>query len=250
VVRKTKTPQGVTKRLSLAVLVDQSVRWEGTGVQAKRILEPVPAAQLKSIQTILMGAVGASAERGDQVIVETLPFDATLHSPPPEAPAKPEGPGGLDLSWLPKPLQDPRILAGLVVGALLLLSGLVFFAMKLMRKKGKVRNTAKVLAPAEAGENTNVETSRELTGATPRPIAPAGPAPRIGSFHDGPRTVEEFLAEGADERERAQAAEIAKMKISSMATHKNEILAKHISEEALKNPVVTAQVVRNWLQEG
>jgi flagellar biosynthesis/type III secretory pathway M-ring protein FliF/YscJ len=35
-----------------------------------------------------------------------------------------------------------------------------------------------------------------------------------------------------------------------MNTHKNEILAKHISDEALKNPSITAQVIRNWMQEG
>ena len=61
--------------------------------------------------------------------------------------------------------------------------------------------------------------------------------------------MEDFLALGADERQRSQASELAKMKISSMATHKNEILAKHISDEALKNPGAAAQVVRNWLQE-
>ncbi len=139
-------------------------------------------------------------------------------------------------------------MAGLAAGALLLILGMMFFAMKLIRKKGKVKNAAKALAAAEAGENA--DTPKELNSPAPKSVPAAGAAPRIASSHDGPRTVEEFLAEGADERERAQAAELAKMKISSMATHKNEILAKHISEEALKNPIVTAQVVRNWLQEG
>ena len=33
VVRHTRIPQGVVQRMSLAVLVDQTVRWEGDGAQ-------------------------------------------------------------------------------------------------------------------------------------------------------------------------------------------------------------------------
>ena len=279
VVRKTKTPQGVTKRLSLAVLVDQSMRWEGTGPQAKRILEAVPAAQLKSIRDIVMGAVGASTERGDQIIVETLAFDATLHSPPPAvaAPVKPTAlpPGSIDLSMLPKPLQDPKILAMVGAGALLLLIVLLGGVAVVLRKrkggkssgkvdgtsvaKGKGKGAAGARGAAEAGEgDESVDSAAQVAGAErhlppgAKPAMPGGVAAqqRLEAAGDGgPKTVEDFLALGADERQRSQASELAKMKISSMATHKNEILAKHISDEALKNPSVAAQVVRNWLQE-
>lgn len=270
VVRKTKTPQGVTKRLSLAVLVDQSMRWEGTGPQAKRVLEAVPAAQLKAIRDIVMGAVGASAERGDQVIVETLAFDATLHSPPPATPVpvKPTLPGGLDLSFLPKPLQDPKILAAAACGVLLvlivLLAGIVMFIRKRGRAKAaKGKDLAKSKGKGKgeaAGDHGDGHAAGELpaaSGALPGAatdktpgLAGAGGAPQIEGGPEGPRTVEEFMAVGADERQRSQAAELAKMKITSMTTHKNEILAKHISDEAGKNPAVAAQVVRSWLQEG
>ena len=268
VVRKTKTPQGVTKRLSLAVLVDQPMRWEGTGPQAKRILEAVPAAQLKSIRDIVIGAVGASTERGDQIIVETLAFDATLHSPPPAVPVpvKPTAlpPGSIDLSMLPKPLQDPKILALAGAGALLLLIGLLAGVAMLLRKRtgpgkgdGKLlaKSKGKGAAGSEAGEE---DLADRLPGAERH--SPPGGNPAVGGgraapprleegTQGGPKTVEDFLALGADERQRSQASELAKMKISSMATHKNEILAKHISDEALKNPGAAAQVVRNWLQE-
>lgn len=270
VVRKTKTPQGITRRLSLAVLVDQSVRWEGSGPKAKRILEPLPPAQLKAIRDVVMGAVGASSERGDQVIVETLAFDATLHTEPPPAPpaAGPKGSLPLDLSWLPKPLQDPKILALAGCGALLLLVGLLAGIVMFLRKRSKAKAAGKALAKGKskgkgAADNEDgklgADPHPEVAGAEQKAIAAAeggasgeaGAQPRkLDGSPGGPRTVEEFIAEGADERQRMQASEIAKMKISSMATHKNEILAKHISDEAHKNPAMTAQVIRNWLHEG
>ncbi len=259
-VRKTRTPQGVTRRLSLAVLVDQSVRWEGAGPQAKRILEPLPAAQLKSIRDIVMGAVGASTERGDQVIVETLAFDATLRSPPPVLsipPGKSPAPVGIDLGWLPKPLQDPKILALVGCGIFLGLLAMLAAAGLVLRRRGKAKAQRKLAAPAEVkalekGEQS--ESAAEMAGADPKALVPGKSGdpgrPRIEGQTGGPRTVEDFIAEGAEERQRLQAEEIAKMKISSMNTHKNEILAKHISDEALKNPSITAQVIRNWMQEG
>ncbi len=283
VVRKTKTPQGVTRRLSLAVLVDQGIRWEGVGPQAKRIIEPLPAAQLKSIRDIVMGAVGASTDRGDQVIVETLAFDATLRTPPPALPVKNPptanaAPGGINLSALPKPLQDPKILALAVCGVLLLLLGLLVGTVLFLKKRGQAKKAAtlakaggKALPPKEKRSRGAGPESEELPEASARGVAELPPAgdlgeakpegqmavaggianrARIAAEHDGPQTVEEFIAEGAGERQRLQASELAKMKISSMAQHKNEILTKHISDEALKNPAVAAQVVRSWLQEG
>lgn len=285
VVRKTKTPQGVTRRLSLAVLVDQSVRWEGVGPQAKRIIDPLPAAQLKSIRDIVMGAVGASTERGDQVIVETLAFEATLHAPPPALPEKERpvaAPGGLDLKFLPKPLQDPKILALVGCGVLLLVIGLLVGVVMLLRKGSRAKKAAalakaggKALPPpgkggkkkgkgapgehaegeeAEAAELDAVAGPGGKEGNEPRsPAAVAGAArnqPRIEGGTEGPQTIDDFIAQGAGDRQRSQAAELAKLKISSMASNKNDILAKHISEEALKNPAIAAQVVRSWLQEG
>ncbi|MBY0504933.1 MAG: flagellar M-ring protein FliF [Bryobacteraceae bacterium] len=279
VVRKTKTPQGVTRRLSLAVLVDQAVRWEGAGPQAKRILDPVPPAQLKSIRDLVMGAVGASAERGDQVIVETLAFDATLRTPPPALPVKAApvavAPNALDLRFLPKPLQDPKILALAGCGALLMLLGLVAGVVIFLRKRGRAKQSAALVktgakgppgrmrgkgkSGAEPAEND--EALDEPPASGPAGEGPPGPQTAVSegstgkarlpaAGEGGPQTVEDFIAEGATERARQQAAELAKMKISSMSSHKNEILAKHIADEALKNPSVAAQVVRSWMQEG
>src|ERR1035438_5229603 len=81
IVRHTRIPQGVVKRMSLAVLVDQGVRWEGK----QRVLVPPAPETLKTIKDLVAGVTGFNAERGDQLIVETLPFESSLNGEPPAA---------------------------------------------------------------------------------------------------------------------------------------------------------------------
>ena len=69
--------------MSLAVLLDQNVRWEGKGAKAKRILEPPSAEKIKTIRGLVAAATGFSETRGDQLTVETLPFEMTLGLEPP-----------------------------------------------------------------------------------------------------------------------------------------------------------------------
>ena len=78
-VRRTRLPQGAVKRLSLAVLVDHAVGWEGTGKQRHRVLVPPAPETLKAIRDLVAGVAGLSTDRGDQLTVETLPFESTLH---------------------------------------------------------------------------------------------------------------------------------------------------------------------------
>ena len=82
-IRHTKLPQGTVKRLAVAVLVDQDVKWEGKGKQQQRVLIPPTPEKLKTIHDVVATLVGFSTPRGDQLIVETLPFDSTLNSEPP-----------------------------------------------------------------------------------------------------------------------------------------------------------------------
>ena len=99
IVRRTRIPQGVIKRMSLSVLVDQTVQWEGEGAVKHRVLVPPTPETIKSIQDLVAAATGFTAERGDQLIVESLPFESSLNSPPPptvnatKPKAKPEPPG-------------------------------------------------------------------------------------------------------------------------------------------------------------
>lgn len=82
-IKRTKLPQGTIKHVSVSVLVDQSVRWEGQGTQMKRVLVPPSPEQLKTIRDLVAGVAAISPERGDRLIVETLPFESTLTAEPP-----------------------------------------------------------------------------------------------------------------------------------------------------------------------
>ena len=76
-VKHTTTPRGTIRRVSTAVLVDQTVRWDGVGVKARKTLVPPSAEVLKGVHDIIAGITGFTEQRGDQITVETLPFETT-----------------------------------------------------------------------------------------------------------------------------------------------------------------------------
>ena len=125
IVRQTHIPQGVIKPMSLSVLVDNTVRWEGAGAARCRILQPPAPETLKTIKDLVAAATGFNAERGDQLIVESLPFESSLNSEPPriDGPApkpkkEPAGPAWLDLFQKNRDLLLPIVLG---IGVLLFL---------------------------------------------------------------------------------------------------------------------------------
>jgi flagellar M-ring protein FliF len=82
VIKHTRTPQGVVRRMSLSVLVAQPVHWEGSGKSRKRSVLPPSPETMKTIREVVAGITGFSAERGDQLIVESLPFESSMNSDP------------------------------------------------------------------------------------------------------------------------------------------------------------------------
>ena len=83
-VKKTRLPAGRSRRCPLAVLVDQDVSLgerQGNGYQ--RVLAPPSAEKLKVIHDLVAGVTGFNAERGDQMVVETLPFEPRSSCEPP-----------------------------------------------------------------------------------------------------------------------------------------------------------------------
>ena len=133
VIRHTRIPQGVVRRMSLAVLVDQSVRWEGQGSAKQRVLVPPSAETLKTIRDLVAGVTGFNAERGDQLIVETLPFESSLKAAPPQpvGPSKPvKNPPWLEFANKYRDLWAP---VGLGLAVLLVVVRTVF---ALSRRRG------------------------------------------------------------------------------------------------------------------
>ena len=223
VVKHIKMPRGAIRRLSISVLVDHSLRWEGS----KRIVEPPPPEKMKVIHDLASAAAGLDANRGDQLVVEAFAFESTLSAEPPEAPFEaPEKPRASPYpAWLQKFIgnKNPAVLA--VVGggiALALAAGLVF-ALRGKKKK-------KVAAdPSPASEE-----------AKPKELAAAPGAA-------GEKQAQAQLAAQSAEQERKNAAALAQLKLPTGATNKAEVLTKHIAAETKKDPIVIAQVVRSWL---
>lgn len=82
-VKKTRMPSGTLRKISVAVLVDQDVSWEKDAAGFKRVLLPPSPEKLKIIRDLVAGIIGFTQERGDQLVIETLPFETTLLTEPP-----------------------------------------------------------------------------------------------------------------------------------------------------------------------
>jgi flagellar M-ring protein FliF len=221
-VKRVKIPQGTVKRMSVAILLDQAVRWEGAGPKAKRVLEPPPADKIKVIRDLVAGATGLQTERGDQLTVETLPFEATLLAEPPGSTPAPAPPVS---GFPPLDLKNPRtwmILGGAAVGGLLLLGGILFALLKL-RKGGKGK-TVVVSAP---------------TGIA----APQDAAAMLQ------QELEHRFADQDSERQLQAQEVLASLKLPSVKTKKTEVLSKQLLEETKKDPQAMAHVLRAWVME-
>jgi len=196
------------------LLVDSDVHWEGTGAKAKRIVQPPSAEKLKTIHDLVAGVIGFSAERGDQLIVETLPFEATLN-PEPLSTSKPVAPVQ-PAPTLQELLKNKFVLVGIGVGVAVLLS-LIVAVFRLLRSN---------------------------------PAAPAEMAPQIaaGPPSDFGQQLENQLAEQQAAREKQELAALNALKLPPV-TKKAEVLTKHIGEQAKKDSSSMVHVLRSWMND-
>jgi flagellar M-ring protein FliF len=213
VVRRTHLPQGIVHRMSVSVVVDQSLRWDtvGKGKQAhlQKVIDPPSAERMKTIQSIVAAAIGINATRGDQLMVETLPFEATLDAEPPgtdhAAPAKPA-------------TKFTPVVIGSIAGGVLLLALLGFF---LLRKGKKGKHNSQI-----------EELKKQLAEARATPVTPA-------------------LNSGEDKVSVSASLENLNevFKLPEGGTSKTEILTRQVNDQAHKDPAALAQIVRTWLNE-
>lgn len=228
IVKHTKIPQGAVTKLSLSVLVDHTLRWEGS----KRVVEPPPADKLKVIHDLVAAAVGFSIDRGDQLVVESFPFEATLTAEPPiltpaSSPA-PAPPNKLPIwapPWLQKLMGSKNfpLIAGIGAAAMLSLLGVLVFV--LMRRRRRKQVTVETATAAIAGNA----------------------AKELAAPEDVQKQLEAKMAEQMAQQVRREAEELMKLKLPEVTTKKTEVLTKHIAAEAKNNPALMAQVVRSWL---
>jgi flagellar M-ring protein FliF len=228
-VRTTKLPQGAVKKVSIALLLDQGLRWEGVGKSAQRVLIPLAPETIKSIQDVVTAAVGFTPARGDQITVESLPFEETLNRPPPEpvssVSAKPTPVTGFD--WRK---QMPIVIGAAAGAAIVIIIAVV--AMVRSRK----RATATARAEAEMA-------NRAINSGKPAlPVAGAA----TSSME---QQLEARMAERAVEQEQADLAALAAIKVPPVKTKKAEVLAKQLKENAKKDPTSSAHILQAWIHD-
>jgi flagellar M-ring protein FliF len=225
-IRKTVLPQGTIKRVSVAVLLDQRVRWEGKGSQAKAIFLPPSPSTLKAVHDIIAGVTGFTEERGDQIVVESVPFQTTVDQPAPGLAAPTGGPPvPKAISWRDW-VRDPAVLIAAGVGAAFVLA-LVAGALLLRRKRPR---TAKA----------------SVTGA--RAIAAAPASQPLGSQTTAEK-MQTALADRSARQEAADMTALASFKLPAVTTRKSEILVKELRETAKKGASGPAQVLQTWISE-
>ncbi len=225
-VRHIRLPQGAVKRMSLSVLVDQDVRWEGTGSKAKRVITPPPPDKLKAIRELVAAVTGLVADRGDQIVVESLPFEATLTMEAPTA-----TPLALKLKddpripkWLLPLWNSPKALligAGAATGLLVLLFGAFMF----FKRK----------SPAKA--------------TTPLALPAAAPAVAAISPESIERQLQSQLAEQAALQQQLDSEALQHLKFPVVSTQKAEVLIKHLRDSVQQDSSTTTNVLRTWLNE-
>jgi len=214
-VRHVREPQGAIKRMSVSLLVDSNVRYEGVGAKAKRIVEPPSADKLKAIHDLVAGVIGLSTERGDQLVVETLPFESTLN--PEQLPAAKPAPAPPP-TWQDQFLKNRIFVIGVGVGAALLLA-LLFLILRLMRKN-----------------------PRGSPAALPSELTPGDAPSQLRS------QMENRIAEQAAERQKQETEALNSLTLPPV-TQKTAVLTKHISEQAKKDSAGMAHVLRAWMAE-
>jgi flagellar M-ring protein FliF len=72
-------PRGEVKNISVAVLVDGTYKKE----KDKKVYVPRNESEIKKYKEIIMAAIGYNKDRGDQVIVENVPFEVAIEELPP-----------------------------------------------------------------------------------------------------------------------------------------------------------------------
>jgi flagellar M-ring protein FliF len=220
-VKRVRLPEGGIKRMSVAVLVDQNVRWEGSGAKMKRIIEPPPPEKLKAIHELVAAATGFSQDRGDQLIVETLPFEATLTLEPPQPPVAPAAPAPpLNLpAWATKLDRNTLLIgAGAALALIVLLAGAILLGRG--KKRGGVSYGG--AAEIEAGPSVLEQAEAQLQAK---------------------------FAEQEEMKHRLEAEALSALKVPVATTKKTEVLSKHIVETAKKDPTSIAQILRTWLYD-
>jgi len=228
-VKKTRLPAGALRKMSLSVLVDQEVQWQPDKNGFRKVIVPPGPDKLKVIRDLVAGITGFNAERGDQLVVETLPFESTLLLEPPLQ-TKPAAPGqgmpGGPQFW---PIKLDRNMILIACGLAVSLVVLVFIVRRLLKRKSGV---------SEIGLPTALPAAAD-TYSPARAVS--GPA-----FEE---QIESRLAEREALQQRADADALKALTLAPVITKAAEVMAKHLREKIKTEPDISAQILRTWIRD-
>jgi flagellar M-ring protein FliF len=222
-VRHVTLPRGELKRVSVSLLLDQDVRWEGQAPHLQQVFIPPSTEKLKAIRDLVAGVIGFKAERGDQLMVETLPFEATLRSEPPSA-APPAPAPAAPSSPLPAWLRTAKGMGTAAGGAILLLALVVVGLRRIGHRPAGSAASQTALPPGTQGSPALAEDSVE-------------------------KKIQAQLGGQADLQARLEAEALEAFKSPTPTTNKKDVLTKYLRESLKKDPLVQVQVMRTWLNE-
>jgi len=241
-VKRTRLAGGTVKKMSVAILVDQELTWEKDKNTFRRVLAAPGPEKLKSIRDLVAGVTGFSSERGDQITVESLPFESTLRLEPPPppvaAPAQTPPPKGPLASFQLNRKQLIMAAAGVAV-LVVFVTGLL-----LLRRKSR-RARPRASAPVELPSGSARVASPD--GAALAAVSGAASAAVPTDSLEAKLTAQ--LAERDALQQEMEAKALNALKVKPVITKTAEVLAKHLRESITKDPEVPAQILRSWIRE-
>jgi flagellar M-ring protein FliF len=156
VTRHTISPQGQLARLSVAVVLDdERLTTKGSDGAAQTTTKPWDAAGIQRIQGIVSAAVGLDQERGDQLTVENIAFDAA-----PEMTDAPSPGFGQQVTDIAKE-HWPSALRGLAIFLVAVFA--LFGVLRPLARRATGLATAPAL-PAAAASAARLPTVQEMEG--------------------------------------------------------------------------------------
>ena len=243
-IRRTIGGLGRVTRMSASVLIDHKLV---NGSSVARAPE-----ELKRIQDLVAAAIGVDAKRGDQVVVESFPFNKSD-----------------DESSKPNFIERYRdmVLGGIKYGSLVLAALLlIFFVVRPAQKALKVANEPepKLLAAADATVTGEEAATPSIEGATDEttPLeerrenqlaeASSEAATVAQLLSDTtPRTVAELEAEMNSQQEADKAAKVDGALAGATEIDPNSplILRERLTDRSHQEPELVAMTLRTWLRE-
>ena len=221
-VRRTTTPQGSVKKISAAVLVDYVIEREGEGEQQKRTLQARPPEKIEAIRELVAAAIGLDPSRGDQLIVQTMPFETTLQLQNQDLEMMAPGADPSSGQQLFDRLRNDPLLMVAAGVAVLLLVGAAVWLMRRSRKKPSVElRKGQPTLPAAAS-----------SGAGPGELAEQDGAARVAKPYS------------AGDLAGARA-----MGVPRLLSPRHDMLAREVQEIVNKDTELSAGILHGWLVE-